>query len=111
MPTVADVYERMKFEVQKGNHSERVHVVWVERDQAERIKNNKRVTKFVLETKDADACSELHAEWERIIKRVHNKSVALSLIVKAWREALSDGEIDRIMAALDEVQFVGEANR
>jgi hypothetical protein len=99
--TVAQEYEKLKFELSKGHGGEKIHVTWIERDQAERIKNNKRVTKFVLETKDPDACSELHAEWERIIKRVGNKSVALSLVHMAWRDALSNGELDKILARME----------
>lgn len=38
---------------------------------------------------------------ERIIKHVGNKSVALSLIVKAWHEALSNGELDKILAVME----------
>lgn len=101
MASVRQELEKLKWEASQGRGEEKIHITWVERDQAERIKNNRRVTKFVLETKDADACSELHAEWERIIKRVGNKSVALSLAVKAWSEALSDTELDRLLAAMD----------
>lgn len=101
MPSVRLALERLKYEAEHGNSEEKIHITWVERDQAERIKNNKRVTKFVLETKDPDACSELHAEWERIMKRVKNKSVCLSLVVRAWQEALSDRELDKILAAME----------
>lgn len=98
MPSLRLAYERLKYELSQGHGDEKIHITFVERDQAERIKNNKRVTKFVLETKDSNACAELHAEWERIIKRVHNKSIALELITRAWREGLSDLELDRILA-------------
>lgn len=101
MAEVIQELERLKYAVDHGRAHEKIHVTWVERDQAERVKNDKRVTKFVLETKDADACSELHAEWDRIIRRVKNKSVALSLFVRALQEALSDAELDRIMAVMD----------
>jgi hypothetical protein len=101
MAKVRQEYERLKWMVENGHAEEVIHITYVERDQKERIKNNKRVTKFVLECKDPDACSELHAEWDRIIRRVKNKSVALSLIVRAWQEALSDPELDRILAAME----------
>lgn len=101
MAEVIQELERLKYAVDHGRAHEKIHVTWVEQDQKERIKNDRRVTKFVLETKDPDACSELHAEWDRIIRRVKNKSVALSLAVRAWQEALSDRELDRIMAAMD----------
>lgn len=106
MPSLREAYLRLKFELERGNGDEKVHVTFVEREQAERIKNDKRITKFVLETKDADACSELHAEYDRILRRVHNKSVALSLLVRAWRDALADSELDKLMAVMDAEQFM-----
>lgn len=101
MAEVRIEFEKLKYAMEHGHADEKIHVTWVERDQAERIKNNKRVTKFVLETKDPDACSELHKEWDRIVRRVGNKSIALSLIVRAWRDALADGELDKILAAME----------
>ena len=106
MAEVIQELERLKYAAANGRAHEKIHVTWVEQDAKERIKNDKRVTKFVLETKDPDACSELHAEWDRILRRVHNKSVALSLVVKAWQEALSDAELDRIMAAMDAPEVI-----
>ena len=37
-------------------------------------------------------------------KRVKNKSVAISLMIRAWREGLSDVVLDKIMAELDAVE-------
>lgn len=104
MASVRQELEKLKYEVTQGRGEQKIHVVWVEKDQAERIKNDRRVTRFSLETKDADLCSDLHREWERIIKRVGNKSVALSLIHQAWRDALSDRVLDQILAQLDAVE-------
>lgn len=101
MAEVIQELERLKYAAEHGRAHEKIHVTWVEKDQQERIKNDRRVTKFVLETKDPDACSELHAEWDRIIRRVKNKSIALTLVIEAWQEYLSDGELDRILAAED----------
>ena len=101
MAEVIQELERLKYAAEHGRAHEKIHVTWVEKDQQERIKNDRRVTKFVLETKDPDACSELHAEWDRIIRRVRNKSIALTLVIEAWQEYLSDGELDRILAAED----------
>jgi hypothetical protein len=101
LATIAQELEKLKFEVSKGRGGERIHVTWVERDQADRIKNNNRVTRFSLETKDPDLCAELHREWERVIKRVGNKSIALSLIHQAWRDALSDKVLDQILAQME----------
>lgn len=101
MATIAQELEKLKFEVSKGRGGEKIHVTWVERDQAERIKNNRLVTKFVLETKDPYVCSDLHREWERIIKRIGNKTLALELCHRAWRDALSNVELDKILAAME----------
>lgn len=108
MATIHQELEKLKFEVAQGRGNEKIHITFVERDQAERAKINRAVTKFVLETKSPEACAELHAEYGRILKRVGNKSIALSLVVKAWREALSDGELDKIMAALDAIESGAE---
>jgi hypothetical protein len=101
MASIRQELEKLRFEVEHGRGEEKIHVTYVERDQAERIKNNNRVTRFTLETKDPDLCSELHAEWERIIKRVGNKSIALSLIHQAWRDALSDKVLDQVLAQME----------
>jgi hypothetical protein len=101
MASVSAELEKLKWLVSKGHGDEKIHITFVERDQKERIKNNRRVTRFSLETKNPDVCSELHAEWERVIKRVGNKTLALDLWVRSLKEALSDGEIDRIMAAME----------
>ena len=101
MGTIAQEYERLKFELSKGRGSEKIHVTFVERDQAERIKNNKRVTRFTLETKNPDICADLHREWERVIKKMGNKTLALDLWVRSLRESLSDATLDKINAALD----------
>jgi hypothetical protein len=102
MGTVNQELERLKFAISKGRGGEKIHVTWVEQDQAERAKINKQVTKFVLETKSPEACAELHTEWGRIMKRVQNKTIALDLCIRAWRDALSNQELDKIMAGMSE---------
>jgi hypothetical protein len=92
------VLERLKFEVGQGRGEEPCHLVDINAVAKERIKNDKKVTRFVLGTDDPDACAALHAESHRIIKRARNKSVAISLMIRAWKDALADGEIDRILA-------------
>lgn len=104
MPSVRIGFERLKWEMEHGHADEKIHITWVERDQAERIKNNRRVTRFTLETKDPDACSALHAEWDRIIKRVGNKSISLDLVLRALRDALSNTVLDQILAQLETIE-------
>jgi hypothetical protein len=91
-------YERLKAEMQKGNRSERIHLVFVEREQAERIKNQKRKMNFVLCTGDPDLCAQLEAHKDRIFRKVKNKAIMLTLMERAWAEALSDAELDHILA-------------
>lgn len=106
MPSKRQAAEWLAEEVRKGRGEEKCHVVDVEAEQKERIKNNKRKTRFVLCCDDPDLCSAFEAQKDRIFKRVRNKAVMLSLMEKAWEEALSDTELDKICAALDAVEHV-----
>jgi hypothetical protein len=91
--------EQLRYEVEKKGEGEN-HCFYQDmvKLQKERIKNNARVTRFVLGTGDADLCADFHAERDRIVKRVGNKSVAMSLMLQAWHEALCDSELDKILA-------------
>ena len=95
----------LKDEVRKGRGDESCHVVDVEADQRERIKNNKRKTRFVLCTDDPDLCARLEFHKDRIFRKVKNKSIMLSLMERAWCDALSDTELDKICAAMDSEDF------
>jgi hypothetical protein len=100
MPTKRQVYEKLRYEL--GSHPEngdqKAFYADVEADQKERIKNKRRKQNFVLVTGDPDICSEFEAEKDRIFRKVRNKSVMLTMMVRAWREGLADSELDRIMA-------------
>ena len=104
MPSKKLALEWLKNEVAKGRGDESCHVVDVAKEQRERIKNEKRQTRFVLVTGDPDLCARLEFHKDRIFKRVKNKSIMLSLMEKAWAEALADAELDRIMAQLDAIE-------
>ena len=104
MPDIDAAIERLIYERAKGHGREKIHVVFVEREQERRIMNPRRSTRFTLVCDTPEAYSELHAERDRIIKRVKNKSVAISLMIRAWRDALSDANLDRILAELDAVE-------
>ena|ERR1700723_1342330 len=99
MPTKRMAYERLKQEVEKGRGDESCFYADVAREQEERIKNGKRKERFVLVTGDPDLCSRFEATKDRIFRRVKNKSMALSLMERAWDEALCDSEIDKVLAA------------
>lgn len=101
MPSKKVALEWLKSEVAHGRGDESCHVVDVAKEQRERIKNDKRKTRFVLCCDDPDLCSRLEAEKDRIFKKVRNKAVMLSLMERAWSDALSDAEIDKIMAAME----------
>lgn len=103
MAEIAQELERLKFAISQGRGKEKIHVTWVEKDQAERAKINKQVTKFVLETKSPEACAELHAEWGRIIKVMGNKTLALELCIRAWRDALATPILHRIQAEMEDL--------
>jgi len=101
MPSARLAYEKLKWMVEHGRAEEVVHIVLVEQEQKERIKNKKRKQNFVLCTGDPDLCSEFEAEKDRIFRRVRNKTLMLELMVRAWRDALSDTEIDRVLARIE----------
>lgn len=80
---------------------EAIHIVFVEREQKKRISNPEGSTRFVLVCDTPEAYSALHAERDRIMKKVVNKSVAIDLMTRAWRDGLSDVILDRILAEMD----------
>lgn len=104
MPSKLMALEWLKSEVAKGRGEDKCHIVDVTAEQKERIKNEKRKTRFVLVTNDPDLCAKLEFHKDRIFRRVKNKSIMLSLMEKSWAEALSDAELDKIMASLDAVE-------
>jgi hypothetical protein len=106
MPSKSAALEWLKSEVAHGRGEDKCHVIDVTAEAKERIKNEKKQTRFVLACDSPEAFSELHFEWDRIVKRVGNKSVAITLVTRAWREGLSDAAIDRLMAILDSPEFV-----
>lgn len=105
MPSKRAAAEWLAFEVKQGRGDESCHVVDVAKEQRERIKNDRRKEKFVLNTDDPDLCAALEAHKDRIFRKVKNKAIMLSLMERAWRDALSDPELDKIMAELDGPTF------
>jgi hypothetical protein len=101
MPSKAAALEWLKSEVAHGRGEDKCHVIDVTAEAKERIKNDKKQTRFVLACDTPEAFSALHFEWDRIVKRVGNKSVAITLVTRAWSEALANAEIDKLMATWD----------
>jgi hypothetical protein len=98
VPSKRAAAEWLASEVQHGRGEESCHVVDVAKEQRERIKNEKRKTRFVLVCSDPDICSEFEAAKDRVFRRVKNKVVMEDLMIRAWNEALSDAAIDKIFA-------------
>lgn len=103
MPTKRQVFEKLRFELgaHPENGEQKAFYADVEHDQAERIKNNKRKTRFVLCTDDPDLCSQFEFEKNRIFTQTRDKSVMLHLMIRAWQEALSESQIAKILAQLE----------
>lgn len=107
MPTLRQVYERSKWLLEHGTDpGEKTHFGLVAAENAERVRNKKGKTRVQFEVDDPDLCSEFLAEKDRIIKRSGNKAVALSLMLRAWQQALADGEIDKLLAEQDSAEHV-----
>ena len=101
MPSARLAYEKLKWMVEHGRAEEVVHIVLVEQEQKERIANKKRKQNFVLCTGDPDLCAKFEREKDRVYRKVRNKSLMLTLLERAWEEALSDSELDKILAAME----------
>ena len=88
--------------------SSEYHIVDHTKALKEREKNDglQPKTRFQIELDDPELYRVWNHEKDRIIKRVRNKSIALTLMHRAWREALSDAELDKIMAELDSPDFI-----
>ena len=98
MPSKKAAAEWLLSEVKAGRGDEKCHVVDVTRDQNERIINDKKKTRFVLCTDDPELCSQFEQSKDRIFKKVKNKSLMLTFMIRAWEEALSDAALDRYIA-------------
>ena len=70
-----------------------------QRKSQEKNEGEKPKTRFQIELDDADLYRQWNQEKNRIITRVHNKAIALDFMYRAWRDALADAELDRMMAA------------
>jgi hypothetical protein len=99
VPSARAAYEKLKWMCEHGRENEKVHVVMVEEEQKQRIANDKRQTRMVLNCDDPDQYSRLEAHKDRIIRRIGgNKSMFLSLLEMAMGEYLSDAALDKLQA-------------
>lgn len=106
MPSVTAAIEYLKQLERKGRGMAPVHIVDIEEEAKERIKNSgpKPKTRFQLELDDPELYCQWNASKDRIFHRVKNKPMALDLMWRAWDEALSNAEIDKILAAEEGAQ-------
>jgi len=104
MPNVEAAIEYLRFLSRQGRGHETVHVVLVEEEQKKRIRNERKSTRFVLVCSTPEEYSELHAERERIYRKVKDKSIMIGLFIRALREGLSDVVLDQILAQLEIVE-------
>lgn len=83
MGTIDSEYERLGFLRTKGRGQEKCHIVLIEEEARERIKNPgpKPKTKFVVETDDPEMYSKLNELKDRWFANA-NKSVALSMMAR-----------------------------
>ena len=85
MATVSEEIARLKFLETKGRGRERCHVVLIEEEARQRIKNDgpKPKTRFVMETD----CPAMYSRFNELKDRwlaCANKSVALSVMAERW---------------------------
>jgi hypothetical protein len=79
------------------------HIVDHTKALREREKNDgpQPKTRFQIELDDPELYRRWNAAKDRIIKRCRNKAIALDLMHRAWCEALSDSELDKILAEIE----------
>lgn len=89
MPSVKEEFDRLKFLVSSGKGTERcTPVVLVRQEAKKRVENKgpKPRTRFIFDTDSAEAYSELNHEKDRVLETVGNKSIAVTLLIRAWHE-------------------------
>jgi hypothetical protein len=79
------------------------HIVDITEEAEKRSKNDgpKPKTRFQIELDSAEFYRQWNSEKDRIVKRCGNKAIALDLMHRAWRDALSNSELDKILAAME----------
>ena len=96
MPSVRTAIEYLKDLEKKGRGDEPCHVVlWPE--EHKKRKERKEQTRFAIETDSHEAYVALNEAKDLVVKRCRNKSVAITLLIWAWRQ-LDDATIDKLMA-------------
>jgi len=110
MATLREERARLQFLEEHGRGDEKVHIVFIDEEARERIKNEakgiiKPKTKFVFETDDADMYRRFNAEKDRWIRLIVNKSMAIALLCEAW-ENYTDDAIRSLVEEHSEADFM-----
>jgi hypothetical protein len=101
MPSKRAALEKLKYEVNElGEGDDPCHIVDIKKEQAKRNTNDgpQPKTKFGFETDSPEAYRELNKCKDFVIKTVGNKSVAITLLIWAWRQ-LDESTIHKLLAA------------
>ncbi len=108
MATIDQEIERLQLLSGKGRGQEKCHVILIEEEARERIKNDgpKPKTRFVMETDDPAMYSRFNAQKDRWL-RVANKSVAIDMMCRLWEE-VSDEAIRQVCSG-DESESLSNA--
>lgn len=100
MPDIEAVLEQCKYLIREGRGKEKGHLLLIDADQKKRNENKgpKPKTKFGLQTDSPEAYSELNKCKDFVIRKCGNKSVAITLLIWAWRQ-LDERTINKLLAA------------
>lgn len=93
MPTISQAAEYYRKAVKDGKGDLHTgHCFIVEEEAQKRTENDgpKPKTRFQMETDDPEMYSAFNAEKDRIIAAAGNKSVALSIMHRAWQQLTNE---------------------
>lgn len=110
MPTFKEELARMLWLQHEGKiaDDEPCKVILPRREAKKRVENKEGATRFVMDCEDPETYSAFHAEKDRYIRCAVNKSVALSIMLRAWQQ-LSDKDIESLAADEPLRESVGSA--
>ena len=86
MPSLEEVFEKVKFLMSKGDSSRKCHFGLIDVEAKERAENPKGKTRFSFETDDAEMYKRLNIQKNRWMALIPNKSVAIDMMCRMWEE-------------------------
>jgi len=90
LATLREERARLQFLEEHGHGDEKVHVVFVDREAKERVKNDKQKTRFQWETDFPGGYAELNKGKDRLMRIIGNKQVAITVAGILWNETPED---------------------